>query len=235
MKTSKKEQGKISSVGHNRWAAYVAATAATSMVAANTAEAEIHYSGLVNQRIGHRDVRTFPLDPAGGSFVADHFNFVAGSSSYSGGGEAGIYFHGVQSAAVNGAEGCYREDDTCASNLARGDALSARPFVQGRAVLAYDFYFNGWRTFGNFRYSGYGLVGFKFNNGAGVQYGWVRVKMLGPRRDFFGVVDYAYGDPGEKVKAGQKSSNSAPALESLGGLALGAAGLLASRRRTGIH
>jgi MYXO-CTERM domain-containing protein len=46
-------------------------------------------------------------------------------------------------------------------------------------------------------------------------------------------VDYAYGDPGEVVKAGQKRSHSSPDLESLGGLALGAAGLLAWRRRRG--
>jgi LPXTG-motif cell wall-anchored protein len=45
------------------------------------------------------------------------------------------------------------------------------------------------------------------------------------------VVDYAYGDPGDTVFAGQKSGDSAPRLESLGGLAIGAAGLLAWRRR----
>jgi MYXO-CTERM domain-containing protein len=45
------------------------------------------------------------------------------------------------------------------------------------------------------------------------------------------VVDYAYGDPGDVVKAGQKMDHSAPELESLGGLAVGATGLLAWRRR----
>jgi MYXO-CTERM domain-containing protein len=50
-------------------------------------------------------------------------------------------------------------------------------------------------------------------------------------KNTFEVVDYAYGDPGDVVLAGQKSDDSAPALESLGGLALGAAGLLAWRRQ----
>jgi hypothetical protein len=114
---------------------------------------------------------------------------------------------------VAGASGCFEEDDICASNLNRGDVISVRPFVQGTGVLAYDFYFNGWRTFGNFQDRGIGLAGFKFNNGAGDQYGWVRVKMLDGRRNMYTVVGFAYGDPGDVVLAGQKSDDSSPALD----------------------
>ena len=39
------------------------------------------------------------------------------------------------------------------------------------------------------------------------QYGWVRVKMMASRRNHFAVVDYAYGDPGEPVFAGQTGTN----------------------------
>jgi LPXTG-motif cell wall-anchored protein len=61
----------------------------------------------------------------------------------------------------------------------------------------------------------------------------VKMRDGGPR-NMFAVVDYAYGDPGDRVLAGQTGANtSAPELESLGGLALGAAGLLAWRRRRG--
>jgi MYXO-CTERM domain-containing protein len=52
-----------------------------------------------------------------------------------------------------------------------------------------------------------------------------------PTDNDFWLVDYAYADPGESIRAGQTSSNDAPELESLGGLALGAAGLLAWRKR----
>jgi hypothetical protein len=74
-------------------------------------------------------------------------------------------------------------------------------------------------------------VGFKFNNGAGDQYGWVRVKMWGGPWNQGKLIDFAYADPGEKIVAGQKESNPSDlGLESLGGLAVGAAGLLAWRR-----
>ena len=76
-----------------------------------------------------------------------------------------------------------------------------------------------------------GLIGFKFNTGSGDQYGWARVAMFGAGRNKFKLVDYAYGDPGDRVRAGQKLGGHAPSLESLGGLAIGAAGLLAWRYR----
>jgi MYXO-CTERM domain-containing protein len=240
MKTQKEFDSKINSITNGRWTAYVAAAAATAFAAAPTAEATIHYSGLINQKIGPRDTRTFQLDPAGGSFQAGHLNYVGGSSNFSAGGGAWLYFHGAQSAAVDGVTCTCTDGHTpvrnCASNLNRRDAISVRPFGQASALLAYDSYFNFWYSCGNFQNRGVGFVGFKFNNGAGDQYGWVRVKMLGEtfggHRNMFAVVDYAYGDPGERVFAGQTGANtSAPELESLGGLALGAAGLLGWRRR----
>jgi MYXO-CTERM domain-containing protein len=82
------------------------------------------------------------------------------------------------------------------------------------------------------------LIGFKFNNGTGVQYGWARLKMTefpDYDPDFpdhnIELVDYAYADPGEKIVAGKMSESSAPTLQSLGALALGATALAAWRRR----
>jgi hypothetical protein len=84
---------------------------------------------------------------------------------------------------------------------------------------------------GQFRYAGIGFVGFKFNTLEGVDYGWARVEMRGDNAEFR-LIDYAYGDAGERVRAGQISSNDmVPEKGSLGGLALGAAGLLAWRSR----
>jgi hypothetical protein len=78
---------------------------------------------------------------------------------------------------------------------------------------------------------GIGFVGFRFNSGAGVQYGWVRVRMSKLTQNAFTVLDYAYADPGEPISAGQRSSaERAPDQGSLGWLALGAAGLIAWRK-----
>jgi hypothetical protein len=46
----------------------------------------------------------------------------------------------------------------------------------------------------------------------------------------FKLIDYAYGDVGDTIGAGQKSGHDTHELESLGGLALGALGLLAWRK-----
>ena len=76
-----------------------------------------------------------------------------------------------------------------------------------------------------------GYVGFRFNNGAGIQYGWARVVFSGSDEHAFRVLAYAYADPGEPITAGQRPSDEqAPDEGSLGWLALGAAGLLAWRK-----
>ena len=81
---------------------------------------------------------------------------------------------------------------------------------------------------------GPGFIGFRFNNGAGIQYGWARVKMpqhFTEELPFELSGYYAYADPGEPITAGQRSSGrKAPDQGSLGWLALGASGLLAWRK-----
>ena len=86
---------------------------------------------------------------------------------------------------------------------------------------------------GPWRDPGVGFVGFRFNNGAGIQYGWARVRMggSGENNNGFKLLEYAYGDPGEPITAGQRPNNEQAADEgSLGWLALGAVGLLAWRK-----
>ena len=97
-----------------------------------------------------------------------------------------------------------------------------------RLCQAHTASFNGYGGFVRERATGY--LGFKFNNGSGDQYGWVRIKTTAAFGYRFTLQDYAYGDVGDRIKAGETSSNDAPELESLGGLALGAAGLLAWRK-----
>ena len=232
MKSQRKYDSKINSITSGRWTAYAAAAAASTFAAAHSAEATIHYSGLINQRIGGRDRAIFHLDPAGGTFVVFHFNWVYGSSSVPNGGVAGFGVYAPQSASVNGASSACRSNRPCIAKLAQHDPISAQPFFPVGGTLASEYDGFPREYYGQFLDRGYGLVGFKFNNGAGVQYGWVRVRMQGGHNHMFSIVDYAYGDPGEPVLAGQRGSNTfAPELESLGGLALGAAGLLGWRRR----
>ena len=233
MKTRKKQQRKINAISTGRWTAYAAAAAASGFAATHTAEGTIHYSGLVNQRINGNQAVIFPLDPAGGSFLARHRDLFYGSRPA--GGAAYFKPYGAQSASVIGTY-CAPCRWVFPLKLDRGDTISAGPFTSVNRfidpILALDYMSSSFDSqLGHFLQRGPGLVGFKFNNGAGVQYGWVRVKMTGGLINAIKVVDYAYGDPGDIVLAGQKSDDSAPALESLGGLALGATGLLAWRRR----
>src|SRR5262249_28962767 len=86
---------------------------------------------------------------------------------------------------------------------------------------------------GQFDLGDVGFIAFKFNSGRGDQYGWARVKFVPQVIDYdFYFLDYAYADPGEPIRAGQKSTNEmVPDQGSLGALAVGAAGILAWRKR----
>ena len=236
MKTHRKHQCKINSITTGRWAAYTAAAVASTFAAASSAEATIHYSGLINQKIGNRDTEFFPLGEDG-NLVLIQVPYKQGSSSVQFIGSAFCYASGAVSAGVNGGLllTCLTSHDPASvSALKRRDNISARPFFTGLGVLATNNVYERCDPRGQFGDRGIHLLGFKFNNGEGVQYGWARLKMLGRPFNRMQLVDYAYGDPGDTVAAGQKSGNSAPALESLGGLALGAAGLLAWRKRRAV-
>jgi hypothetical protein len=137
------------------------------------------------------------------------------------------YFH-IIGRAGHAFAGFYCPDDpqiASVSKLNRGDLVSARSFLpRNHGLLARNNFCPG-----QFESGHSGFIAFKFNSGSGDQYGWVRLKMGIHNRDFW-LMDYAYADPGEPIRAGQTSSNEGPELESLGGLALGAMGLLAWRK-----
>src|SRR5436190_1490299 len=103
MKTrpSRRQTAKVS---HSRWLAYATASAATALAASHSAEAAIHYSGILNQKFPpHMDTdKTFPLDQAGDFLVFARHEI--GSPFF---GRTDIdYFeiHGIVAAA---ARGCY--------------------------------------------------------------------------------------------------------------------------------
>jgi len=210
---SNRLRSKPASIAKTRWASYAAAGAATALAGSQSAEAAIHYSGLLHVKFPpHRDrTKTFQLDQPG-----DFLSFV---HSAFGGNEFAVY--GIVSAAVWAHE---ISSGNYAWKLSFGQAISDGGFLfsyGNRGNMAY-----GWHD------PGTGYVGFRFNNGAGIQYGWARVWMSGHLENGFMVRDYAYADPGEPITAGQRSSSDAQAPDqgSLGWLALGAAGLLAWRK-----
>jgi MYXO-CTERM domain-containing protein len=207
-------RSKPASIAKTRWVAYAAAGAATALAGSNSAEAAIHYSGRVAERFLVGDADSFQLDQPGDFFRLSH--------SY--GDNFSIF--GIAAAAFRGFLGPYF---WYVSKLSFGQPISMGHFTQHFSGFLVGGFLGQW---GN---PGIGFIGFRFNNGAGVQYGWARVKMSGPPHHNFILFDYAYADPGERLRAGQTSEGTsideqAPDQGSLGWLALGAAGLLAWRK-----
>jgi hypothetical protein len=216
---SNRLRSKPASIAKTRWTAYAMAGAATALVGSNSAEAAIHYSGLINEPFppNREKHKAFPLDQAGDSLRLVHTTFCPAAS---------FSINGIVSAAFIG----YPGFEYFVSKLSFGQYISSGEFVTGsRGIMAID---RTCYTYGApWNDGGTGYVGFRFNNGAGIQYGWARV-IAQFEANAFRVMDYAYADPGEPITAGQRSSSDAQAPDqgSLGWLALGAAGLLAWRK-----
>jgi hypothetical protein len=212
----KLHQNKTSLVSNSRWLTYAAAGAATLVSGTHSAEGEIHYSGVVNNRVHGRE------------FVPLHHNarlVFKHSSTY-------VATFVIEGAAISNAfcgyEGRFGTNDV--SRLSQGAVISNCHFLSPGGVFLTLAPYSG----GPFFDRGIGFIGFRFNKGPGMQYGWARLRMPGPpylEVDFL-LVDYAWGDPGDRVKAGQKSLpgdqvKAVPDQGSLGLLALGGAGLMA--------
>ena len=228
---------KPSALSTARWTSYAIAAGATAVAGTPTAEAEIHYSGLVNYKF-QSDSRGYEshIFPLSHGAVLAGFRYVRGNVDNS----ATL---AIQGGAVSNAFRIYSPSfaDSVAAALPRGAVVS-----QG--------YFNGFGLgrlqdyaceFPTFLEPGFYYAGFRFDSGAGKQYGWVRIRWGGCSANKYIVKDYAWGDPGDQIKAGQKklhvdetqaakSADAAPVEAgtqgSLGLLALGAVGLQAWRR-----
>lgn len=208
---------KPASIAKTRWAAYAAAGAATALAGSQSAEAAIHYSGLLNEQFppNREKHKAFPLDQAGDSLRFVHTTFCPAAS---------FSINGIVSVAFRGYAGYLVSKLSFGQNISRGEFVTESNGLMAidRTCITYGAPWND---------GGTGYVGFRFNNGAGIQYGWARV-IAEFDAIAFRVADYAYADPGEPIRAGQRSSSDeqAPDQGSLGWLALGAAGLLAWRK-----
>ena len=217
-------------VSHSRWLAYATAGAATALAGTNSAEAAIHYSGVLREHFPPDKGKTmrFPLDQAGDSLLFGR-SYHPGSRGY-----INIAFFtcfGIASGAFRGPHATGDQYYAFPSKLRFGQNISTGSFTccpySLYGVLAGDYFVPPAQWNGR----GTGFVGFAFNSGAGVQYGWARVRMVGDPENAFTVLDYAYADPGERIRAGQTSRHEmVPDEGSLGWLAVGAVGLLAWRK-----
>jgi len=220
MRPKRVRSRKPAKMANSRWVAYGIAGAATAL-GATTAEAEIHYSGIINALVAFGE-RTFPL--SNGAVL--WFEHLQTTTYYT------WAFFQLRSAAVsNGWQSEVAYGVHVPKNLARHQPISTQHFWPGVGTLA--------TSPSCFRYQfceqGFAFLGFKFNTGGGTQYGWARLRMKGakyvrpPFNEFY-VVDYAWADVGEDIRTGETHS---PSQEqgavspsgSLGLLALGKAGI----------
>lgn len=212
----------------SRWLAYAGAGAATALTGATSADAEIHYSGRVDFSFRYDDDKSmkFELDQPGDSLVFKHATFN---------GAGAAYFKAI-GLGVGSFLGTYSNFSYAYVFRLHNQSryISHGPFTRF-AGSGYNFGImadsNG---LGQWKKRGTDYVGFRFDNGSGLQYGWARVQMGGQNENFaFTVLDYAYADPGEPIKTGQRSSSLVNAVDegSLGLLAVGAAGLALWRQR----
>ena len=235
MKTrqSRRQTAKIS---HSRWVAYATAGAATALTASHSAEAAIHYS-VVDKKFSAYSTKGkwFQLDQPGDSIYFLHISWKPA---------AAFTVAGIAAAAFRGFPGSSKySGGVSASKLSFGQSIATGHFTHAGFVHYVVAGILAFSTYGQWKSPGMGFVGFAFNNGAGPQFGWARVRISTwfPGGYAFKVLDFAYGDPGERITAGEGiprgreddqdiSDDQGPDEGSLGGLALGAVGLLAWRK-----
>ena len=210
----------------SRWLAYATAGLATAAATAPAAEAEIHYFSPVFLELKSRGGATWRLPLTEGASLT--FSRFALSAPV-----VATYFsdaiHVSRDAAVHAIRVHGQTGNMFyAANLRGASNVSDGSFASTFAGLTGPFG-------GQFLRFGFGFVGFKFDVSKGVQYGWVRLRTGkdGTRTNaHVTVLDYAFADPGEPIRAGQRSTRDLEATDqgSLGLLALGAAGLTAWRQ-----
>ena len=208
----------------------MAAAAASTFAGVGSAEAEIHYSGNVLIKLTGNAQASLPLSNGASLVFENTFESTFVQN-----------FHFLMKGVISGSARSYFPASfgrNFLSDLPSGENVSAGRFGSvtgnpGIGVLIHDWSNGAFAPprFGRLR----GFVGFRFNTGNGMQYGWARIKTGSDNSDRIHdtIKDYAWGDVGDTILTGQTHSlqaanaNSVPG--SLGLLAFGAQGLDAWR------
>jgi len=217
-------------ISETRWLAYVTAGAASALACANSAEAEIHYSGHVSIKLTGNAQASLPLSN-GASLFFENINFGSTFEQF--------FFCSIKGVIAGSARGeDFGYSRIFLSKLGLGENVSAGRFYSVAGNPGYGVLIHFWSD-GPFAPPnggiGRGFVGFRFNTGNGTQYGWARIKTeTGSNYHVHDLIkDYAWGDVGDAILTGQRHSlqpaNANSVAGSLGLLAFGAQGLDAWR------
>ena len=227
-------QVKSLAIAEARRLAYATAGVASAFGLSSTAEAEIHYSGDVSIKLTGNAQASLPLSN-GASLVFE--NIDPGSTFWQD-------FDFLMKRVISGSARGYFHTGSFGrnflSNLPSGVNVSTGEFLPVTGNPSFGVLISDWSD-GRFAPSQggrlRGFVGFRFNTGNGTQYGWARIQTRDDNNNHIHDVikDYAWGDVGDSIRTGQKSSSgdmvdTVTDSGSVGLLALGAAGLVAWRK-----
>jgi MYXO-CTERM domain-containing protein len=247
MKPNRTRSRNPGAIANSRWFAYATAAVASTFACASSAEAAIHYSGIVDH-----DFANGGFAGSLGPGVTLDLNVGTGTSVGGGGFQFGAANIRGPSGSTVGEFAGYGTGKLAYFWLSELLAETFLPvqgfgeFCRWSSTCSCQVCYGTAEIGGSdFRAPGIGFIGFVFSHGGGgAEYGWARVKKGGPPDYRFILVDFAWGDPGDRFSTGQITTSSTPPPlrpneqtkatpkeGSLGWLALGAAGLLAWRKR----
>ena len=216
------------SISETRWLAYATAGVASAFGFSSSAEAEIHYSDIVNIKLTGNARASLPLSNGASLFFKNSQGGDTFLQTFT------FQMKGAISGSARGSDQRYGR--IFLHNLPSGENVSAGRFYSVAGHPRHGVLFTQWSD-GEFANPASGFVGFRFNTGMGTQYGWARIKTRDINNHTHDVIrDYAWGDVGDSIRTGQKSSSgdmvdTVTDSGSVGLLALGAAGLVAWRKR----